>query len=375
MKALIGVLALVVAMALPSATAGAQPAFKASDSVKQVTVYGWGRYFKNTPTAVLTAHVKQIVTSDDATYILKKNGTVLAFGLGSDGELGDGKKQSSTTPVRVDVPPIASLANPMPYNTAMAITSTGQVYGWGANNSHELCGTGTDISTPIRLSNLTDVAQATGAGGHALYLLTNGTLEGCGGNHYGELGNGTTTDTTDPVTVTGLPAPVKTLTSSWQGSGALLTDHTYWNWGFNADDQLGYAGSYSDVPVKVAGSFSQVFQGGSGPTNGQTLALTTGKQVEAWGSDDWGQLCDGQQTSAVLPEIVTSVSDVQNVVSGGWTSYLTDSSGDLWVCGENQYGQAGVPGENPVLTPTTVLTGVTQLAATAAIAVAASSSA
>ena len=42
------------------------------------------------------------------------------------------------------------------------------------------------------------------------------------------------------------------LTSSWEGSGALLANGDYYNWGFNAAGQLGNGTtSNSAVPVKV----------------------------------------------------------------------------------------------------------------------------
>jgi len=66
---------------------------------------------------------------------------------------------------------------------------------------------------------------------------------------------------------------VTALTSSREGSGALLSTGAYNNWGYNAAGQLGHgstANSAVPVRVKLPASVRQVSQGGSGPANGQT---------------------------------------------------------------------------------------------------------
>ncbi len=56
-----------------------------------------------------------------------------------------------------------------------------------------------------------------------------------------ELGTGSQAPATRPARVVGLPANVKVtaLTSSWEGSGALLANGDYYGWGYNPAGQLG----------------------------------------------------------------------------------------------------------------------------------------
>lgn len=92
------------------------------------------------------------------------------------------------------------------------------------------------------------------------------------------LGTGSITSSAAPVAVNGLPstAEVAALTASWEGSGALLANGSYYDWGYNAAGQLGNGTTLeSNVPVRVSVPevVRQVFQGGSGPRNGQTVAV------------------------------------------------------------------------------------------------------
>jgi alpha-tubulin suppressor-like RCC1 family protein len=134
---------------------------------------------------------------------------------------------------------------------------------------------------------------------------------------------------------------VTALTSSWEGSGALLSNGSYYNWGYNAAGQLGNGSTEnSDVPVRVplTEPVRQVFQGGSGPKNGQSIAILANGAVWAWGDNDRGQLGTGTRTSSNVPLHVDVPKGVNfvTVSSGGFASYATDGSGRLWAWGDNR---------------------------------------
>jgi alpha-tubulin suppressor-like RCC1 family protein len=266
------------------------------------------------------------------------------------GELGDGTTSPyDTRAVKVAFPAgvkIATLANPMPFDGALAIDSHGHAWGWGLNAVGDLCLSGTEVLRPMQLG-LSDVTLATGALTHSLFD-SNGRVYACGSGQYGVLGNGTTTPSPTPTAVIGLPsaARVAALTSSWGGAGALLSNDTYYNWGYNVAGQLGNDSTAdSDVPVRVElpAKVRQVFQGGSGATNGQTIAILTNGSVWAWGNNKKGQLGDGSTANSDVPiqvHVPKGVTFVK-VNSGGYSCYAIDRSGQLWAWGGNQNGQLG----------------------------------
>ena len=176
-----GLAVLLIGVVLPAGTANASPVVVAGGTVSH-----WGSFFGNgsadndlrtSPTPIaLPGTVVQVATSNSTQYALLSDGSVYAWGLGGDGELGDGSTSDSfTTAVRVQFPSgvtIASLpVDAMPYNTGLAIDSTGQAWGWGDNSAGQLClGSSGVQTTPVRIP-LTDVTAMAGAGDPRALLL------------------------------------------------------------------------------------------------------------------------------------------------------------------------------------------------------------
>ncbi len=307
---------------------------------------------RDTPTVVagITGTVVQIATSNSDGYALTSSGVVWSWGVGSSGELGDGKTPPyDTAAVKATFPPgikIASLSNPMPFDGALAIDSSGHAWGWGLNADGDLCLSGLIESRPSRVP-LSDVTLATGARTHSLFD-SKGHVYACGSGDDGVLGNGLFTDSSTPTAVVGLPSTARVimLTSSWEGSGALFSNGAYYDWGYNAAGQLGDGGTVnSAVPVEVElpAPMRQVFQGGSSATNGQTIAILANASVWTWGDNQKGQLGDGSRASSDVPVTVTVPAGVTfvKVNSGGYSSYAIDGSGRLWAWGGNDNGQLG----------------------------------
>lgn len=327
------------------------------------------------PIPGIVGDVIEIATSNSDTYALTSAGTVWAWGVGSNDELGDGSTPLYVDKaVEVEFPTgtrITSLPNPMPFDGGLAIDSTGDAWGWGLNASHDLClPGGAFVPRPTRVP-LTDVTEATGARTHSLFL-SNGVVYACGDGSYGELGNGGTSNSSTPTAVAGLPpTPVKALTSSWGGSGALLDNGAYYNWGYNQAGQLGNGTTTdSPVPVRVVlpAAVTQVFQGGSGAANGQTIAILADDSLWTWGNGKHGQLGNGTRNNSTvpihitLPEGATAVS----VASGGYASYAIDRSGKLWAWGRNNQGQLGTGGSpGDQLIPVSVGISLRQVSSTA----------
>jgi alpha-tubulin suppressor-like RCC1 family protein len=377
-------LALVTALAVAACDSGAAPPSPVPKASSDV--YRWGvvgnqgaiaQLERDTPTAItgITGKVVQIATSNSDGYALTSTGEVFAWGVNSYAELGDGQETPyETRAVKVAFPAsvkIVSLPNPMPFDAGLAIDSTGHVWGWGLNAEDDLCLSGLIEAQPQRLP-LSDVTLATGARTHALFYA-HSTVYGCGSGDAGELGTGSAASATRPAGVVGLPSGVRVtaLTSSWEGSGALLADGEYYDWGYNAAGQLGDGTTRSSaVPVKVGlpGRATQVFQGGSGPTNGQTVAILSGGSVWAWGSNQRGQLGNGTRTSSDVPVRVHVPKGVTfaKVNSGGYTSFAIDSAGRLWAWGGNENGQLGTGSSQPIRAlPVSVGIRLTQVSSTA----------
>jgi alpha-tubulin suppressor-like RCC1 family protein len=369
--------------------AGAKPTVRSARSGSSPVIYRWGvvgnrgaisKLQLDKPTAVAgipssAGPVTQIATSNSDGYALTSKGHVYAWGVASYGELGDGHLSPySTKAVRVDFPSgvkITSLPNPMPFDAGLAIDSKRQAFGWGLNADSDLCNVGLIETRPERIP-LSDVTLATGARTHSLFD-SHDRVYACGSGDAGELGDGSTASHSTPTRVIGMPAGEKitALTSSWEGSGALLANGSYYDWGYNQAGQLGdHTTSDSARPVKVdlPAPVTQVFQGGSGKKNGQTIAMLNGNSVYDWGANTGGQLGDGTTTSSNTPIRLQVPAGVRftTVSSGGFATYAIDSHGWLWDWGSNSEGQLGLGSSVSMNTrPTKVGIELTQVSSTA----------
>jgi alpha-tubulin suppressor-like RCC1 family protein len=221
-------------------------------------------------------------------------------------------------------------------------------------------------STPVKLP-LADVTAVAGADQHASYDA-GGTLYSCGGNHDGQLGDGSTKPSFVPVRVRGLSGrSVTALVSGFNNVGALLSDGRYYDWGWNGGGQLGdgTAGGSSDVPVRVKlpAAVTQAVQGGNDHRDGQTLVLLSNGAVYAWGTNGVGQLGTGNRISKPSPVRIFPPAGVtyKALASGGNSSYAVSTTGHVYAWGGNYAGQLGDGSRTSSKTPVMVETQATSL--------------
>jgi alpha-tubulin suppressor-like RCC1 family protein len=342
----------------------------------------WGAYTgsaENTnlrPVSVsLSGPVAEVGTSNSTEYALLNNGTLWAWGTGSDGQLGNGRLHGSASPVQVRFPLGVRIAwiptDVMPFDTGLAVDTHGNVWGWGDNKSGSLClGNTRRYTTPTELP-FTNVSAVAGAGSHAIYDA-NGTVYSCGSGRNGELGDGSMQNATRPVQVRGLNGnSVKTLVASYANGGALLQNGQYFDWGIDSQGQLGDGaiGQSSDTPVQVPlpGAVTQVAEGGSLPTNGQTLVMLSDGSLRSWGADQFSQLGNGRQGVFPSPVQFFPPNGVTyaTLATSGATSYAVSTRGVVYAWGDNSEGQVGDGGDQTAQQPVPVDFGATAISATA----------
>ena len=187
------------------------------------------------------------------------------------------------------------------------------------------------------------------AGGvaHSLALKTNGTVWAWGRNSQGELGNGTTVDSVQPVQVTGLNVVIA-IDAGFLTSMALKADGTVWTWGRRVN------GARSTVPVQVPGLTGVAAIGGG---YYHWLAVKSDGTVWAWGENGSGQLGNGTKVMSLTPVQVNGLSGVVTVTGGQMHSLAVTADGTLWAWGNNWYQQTGNNSTDNNLVPVQV-TGI-----------------
>jgi alpha-tubulin suppressor-like RCC1 family protein len=215
----------------------------------------------------------------------------------------------------------------------------GSVMTWGLNNAGQLGdGTATDRTSPVSVAGLNGVIGIGAGNGHTVALLSDGTVRAWGFNFFGSLGDGTTITRTTPVPVVGLSGVVAIAVGGLH-SLALLGDGTVRAWGFNQQGQLGN-NTFTDstTPVVVSG-LSGVVAIAAGA--GHSLALLSDGTVRTWGANTWFQLGDGTTTNRSTPVSSTGLSGVVGIAGGGNHSLALLGDGSVRAWGYNEQGQLG----------------------------------
>jgi alpha-tubulin suppressor-like RCC1 family protein/putative cell wall-binding protein len=305
--------------------------------------------------------VAQISVGAQHTCAVITDGTARCWGYNFDGQLGDGSTVNSSTPVEVtglsDITQISAATT-----HTCARLADGTAYCWGFNWSGQLGdGTTTDSVTPVAVqtssgdsSPLSDVVEISAGEHHSCAVLSDGTARCWGSGFHGRLGDGTTTNSSTPVLVSGLTGvSVAQISAGPIHTCAVLTDGTARCWGGNWGGHLGNGSTTaSSTPVAVhtaagdATPLSGVVQISTSATH--TCAVLEDGTARCWGSNTDGQLGNGSTTASSTPVTVHASAADSNPLSAVveiTTGYdhtcavLTDGTARCW--GRNLDGQLG----------------------------------
>jgi alpha-tubulin suppressor-like RCC1 family protein len=218
------------------------------------------------------------------------------------------------------------------------------ILAWGSNAYGELGnGTTTDSSTPAPVQHLPSGARYTTVRCvlYSLALTTSGRVYAWGNNSSGQLGDGTTTNRLTPVKVQ-LPAGIKV--TAVRGGGffamALTATGKIYAWGNNSVGELGNGTTKSrlkPVPVSLPKGVT-VKAISAGEENG--LALTSTGRVLSWGAGGSGQLGDGSTKERLVPGYVKlpARTTATSIAAGSLMDFAATSAGKLLAWGFNSNG-------------------------------------
>lgn len=288
--------------------------------------------------------------------VLLEDGTVWAFGYGGQGLLGQGSTTNSTTPVQVKFP-AGTVVKALSMNSrglsttdgdasALALTSTGDVYAWGANRGGQLgVGTTSTTTVPTRVAfpGSAKIASVAAGGSTGYAASTTGVLYAWGEGAEGKLATGTSTNALTPVAAARgqMPAGVTvTAVAAGANSGyALGSDGVVYGWGRGLNGRLGTGSTTSPtVPTRSAQpagvTFDHLVAGGT-----FAFASTPAGQLYAWGWNDAGNLCltPGTYLSPTAVPQPAGVTFTADGSTGGYSAILLGSDANAWFCGQMPY--------------------------------------
>jgi LPXTG-motif cell wall-anchored protein len=145
---------------------------------------------------------------------------VKCWGGNGFGRLGDGTQNNSNIPRDVVGLNGSAIAVAAGYHHTCALLVSGTVQCWGWNASGQLGdGTTNDSNAPVTVQGLTSAVEALTVGSrNSCVLLSNGEIKCWGDNMYGQLGDGTDTNRSLPVSVLNFVGATTTTTTTTTSS-------------------------------------------------------------------------------------------------------------------------------------------------------------
>lgn len=317
--------------------------------------------------------VKALAAGMDQSFAVTKAGSLLGWGYNDYWQLGTDDRIQKNDPVDLKLAGIIQVATGARHS--LALNDKGQVFVWGYNRTWE-CGTWMNVlfnPTTLQIDSnlhmhkpalhfaLNGITAIAAGQAHSVALSYTGAVFCWGANNYGQCG----ADADDwfaigwPTQVaTGLAPDTKSTLVVRSGftaisagdyhTLALGTDGKVYAWGGNASGQLGDGTNkdrHTPAIVKGLSHIKAIAAGGS-----FSLALDSTGTLWAWGNNALGQLGDGTRTGRIEPVKVSRLDAVSGVVAGGAHGMAVRADGGLWTWGTDEFGQLG---EGPItnLTP------------------------
>ncbi|MFO0563657.1 MAG: hypothetical protein U0269_36870 [Polyangiales bacterium] len=301
-------------------------------------------------TVMLPAMADRVVSSLTHACARLINGEVYCWGNNSEGALGDGTTTTRSVPVRVTgVSDARHIATGI--NHSCAVLGTGAVQCWGYNNSGQIGdGTSTNRLTAVNVASMNTAAEVALGRAHSCARLATGTVQCWGSNADGQLGNGTTTSSTRPVAVMGLTDIVE-IAAGGSTSCARNSVGNVWCWGRGdrgqrGDDSATTAGSRPVAVMNLARPALRITVG-----EAHSCALLDDGSTACWGGNDRGQFADGVGNTYLRATVLSFVRPAVHIAAGSFHTCAEHADRSVTCWGETSHNLApvAIPGINAAL--------------------------
>lgn len=227
-----------------------------------------------------------------------------------------------------------------------AVAGTGEVFCWGSNGFGQLGdGSTTDSDVPVQAATPTDAifVQVAAGAQHTCALATDGRVFCWGNNSDGQLGDGSTTASSSPVLVSGGVSFVSLDAAHLNTCGG-AADGTVYCWGSDGSEQLGavssetcLSGDCSTQPLAVSGNYVSVSVGLA-----NACALEADGSAVCWGTEFGGEFGTGTfGAGSPSPTGAYTGFTLDALDAGGAFSCGVASNGDGFCSGFDIAGQLG----------------------------------
>ena len=282
------------------------------------------------------------------TYAVEGSGELWTWGRNTTGSLGQNNTTKYSSPVQIPGTTwmqVAGGSNPAAKDSLIGVKNDGTLWAWGDGSNGSLAQNNeVQYSSPVQIPGTAWIwpQSSYGIGEQCGAVRTDGTIWVWGSNDKGGLGQNNTTNYSSPVQIgssTDWSTGMNMFVMNSKGCYAIKTDGTLWSWGYNYAGMLGHNDevNYSS-PVQIPGTTWKALSNGGRYGVG---ALKTDGTLWVWGDSAYGVLGQNDLVRRSSPTQIPGT-DWEWLNFQQIDYYARKTDGTLWAWGYNGYGELGL---------------------------------
>jgi len=276
---------------------------------------------------------------------------VYCCGKNSVGQLGQNNKNYLYEPTKIDYFHtnniiITNISNQV--HTTF-LDSFGNVYSCGNNNEGQL---GHNNNTQLLEPKLIDffyrnnikITNISNGSLYSIFLDSTGNVYSCGLNSSGQLGHNNNIQLLEPVRIEYFftnKIIITNIYSRHRDSFFVDSNSKVYGCGSNSSGQLGLGDQVNRNTPTLIPNLNNITQIACGENH--TLFLNSTSKVYSCGINVYGQL--GHNNNGVIiniPTLIPNFNNITKIACGDNHSLFLNSTGEVYSCGDNYYGQLGL---------------------------------
>ena len=278
-------------------------------------------------------------------------GFMWSFGENNCGQLGTANETNYNVPQKIqDIPPVHSVSCGT-YHT-LIVTTNSNLWACGQNNYGQLCLGNLDSQISPRQTSFSNISRISTGHYHSLFQNQKGEIFSCGYNNRGQCGLGHFNHPQiTPRLILNLPSNIVKFVCGAQQSLFLDSEGNVYSVGNNVYGSLGLGhNTHQNVLSKIPNvPFIQTIS----CVNASCFLIDFEGNLWSFGNNFYGQLGHGDNTHRNTPKVINTLKNIQQISYGsnGHHFIAKNSQNQIFVAGNNSYGQLGTGGTQSVLIP------------------------
>ena len=317
-------------------------------------------------------HITQVSIGALHSAALSSNYRLFIWGNNDHNQLGDGTYgPSSNETVPKDITSEFNLESneyieriDLGLFHSSALTSSGRLFMWGNNEKGQIGNETTtkqplplDITSFFDFSTNEQIQQVELSNTNSAILTTENQLYIWGDNAYGQIGNDSFIDSSTPINITPYfelsdNETIEKISLGVVHSSALTNKGNIFTWGFNGEGLLGNQSTEnypkptnitSYVNLEADEFITDIEMGGN-----HSSLLTSSNNIFIWGQNEYGELGINSNDSIDTPHLITDIfslaqdDSIKTISLGTINSFVVTTQGKIFGWGYNRYGGLGM---------------------------------